>query len=997
MSMRNTVLLGIMAVLAATAPACTQETQEKTKDGPRTLSQVEATVSEIPLAKAHLEGNSQIKWDSGEVIGVFSDIQSPVPFSRANDGNVFMSDTPVKGNEFYAFYPYGDSCFDPSNPKVLHFSIDNGTTTGGKSPRLLVPMIAKAEGNHFSFKQTCGILHFSITGTRQLTSVCLKGNNEERLGGEYTVNLEESMPVLKGDGVNDNMRFSPASPIQLSESEAYDVYFLLPPMQFEKGFSLELGYQDASICKITEKAVTISRAVITSYYVDLDGTLKEEEDAIALERNALIELFNTMDGPNWGWHRDWCSSLPVGEWEGVYTNEKGYVYRIDLAGNSLRGQVSQAISLLSRLEHLEILWLQANDLTGPIPPEIKNLKNLKHLELWGTPLSGSIPEEMGELTHLEVLLLNSNPNLTGPIPPSIGNLTNLKWIRLSDCNLTGNIPEEITRLHNLEYPFESWGNELLSGTVPPAFGQWEYWNDYWGYIMQGTGLEFGDAVPQCPNFSVTLPDGTVKTADMLKNNKLTILFQWATWCGFSAQFLPIIKSAYRHFKQNGLEILSWADATENEEAIFQYIADNGILWPNFIAKGPDSNGAGGNQIKNYLFPKMDNNAYYPYRSFPSVNAFDSNGKLVYTNANSNQMETFVPFMDAWFDSDWKGDDESMYESSDYSRDGQVTQLQAASEGKGIDVIIMGDAYSDRLLANGTYSQQIQRTEEAFFSQEPYKSLRDRFNVFSVDVVSKNEFVMGETALSTNWESGRTNTLGGDSGKVFEYARKAVSDEAMDDAVIIVIMNVSTDIGGTCHMFGCPGGDYGRGVTISYIPAITDTENLSYTVSHEAGGHGFAKLADEYSLQLGSIPQDVVDYYVSCEPSGWWKNVDFTDNPQTVKWAAFISDDSYSSENIGVYQGGATYDYGVFRPTYNSTMRAQGDEQYNAPSRYAIWYRINKLAYGEGWTGTYSDFAAWDHAHPVSAAAAPAQKMNSVQKTFPPLAPPVIVSHSWREE
>lgn len=991
------VLIRLSALLSVIiVSACTQERLELSS-GLQQINKVEARVSEMPQTKAHLEEGTKIVWDLSDQIGVFSDTDNAVPFSKSGEGNTFKSDTPVKGNDFYAFFPYSNETFDPANRKVLHFSLGNESTAGGKNPVLTVPMIAKYDGSSFSFKQTCGILHFAITGTKQIKSIYLCGNNQETIGGKYTVNLDESIPVLSGNGNQTGIWHFPPSPVQLSESDAYDVYFLLPPMKFENGFTLELEYDQTAIRKRTDKAVTISRAVITNYYVDLDGTIKEEEDAKTLERNALIEFYNSLNGPNWGWHNNWCTDSPVGQWEGVSTDEEGFVYRIDLAGNNLSGQISQAIILLSRLKHLEILWLQGNDLSGPIPPVIKDLKSLKHLELWGTSISGPIPEEIGELTNLEVLLLDWNHNLTGPIPQSIGNLTKARQIRLSDCNLSGNIPVEITHLHNLEYPFECWGNNLLSGTIPPEFREWEYWDSFWGHIVVGTHLEFGDAIPHCPSFSVTLPDGTVKSADMVKDNKLTILFQWATWCGFSAQFLPIIKSAYRHFKQSGLEILSWADADESKESITQYISDNGILWPNFMAKSIDSeSGTGGNQIKGNMFPQSQKNAYYPYSSFPSINAFDSDGKLVYTNANSNQMETFVPFMDAWFDSDWTGEDETMYESTDYSRDGKVMQLQTASEGNGINVIIMGDAYSDRLLANGTYAQQAHRTQEAFFSQEPYKSLRNHFNVFSVDVVSKNEFVMGETALSTNWSSGKTNTLGGDTGKVFEYARKAVSEAAMDDAVIIVIMNVSTDIGGTCHMFDCPGGDYGRGVTISFIPALTALDRLNYTVSHEAGGHGFAKLADEYSLMIGEIPPEIKDYYSSSEPSGWWKNIDFIDDPQQVKWVRFINDNTYSSENIGVFQGGATYDYGVYRPTLNSTMRAQGNEQFNAPSRYAIWYRIGKLAYGSGWNGTYEDFVAWDQAHPKSAPAYKARR-NYVEKETTPPAPPVIVGHSWKED
>ena len=72
--------------------------------------------------------------------------------------------------------------------------------------------------------------------------------------------------------------------------------------------------------------------------------------------------------------------------------------------------------------------------------------------------------------------------------------------------------------------------------------------------------------------------------------------------------------------------------------------------------------------------------------------------------------------------------------------------------------------------------------------------------------------------------------------------------------------------------------------------------------------------------------------------------------------------------------------------------------YNAPSRYAIWYKIGKLAYGADWNGTYEDFVAWDAINRTSASHAPRKaQTNYVEKNFQPLAPPVVIHHSWRDQ
>ena len=720
--------------------------------------------------------------------------------------------------------------------------------------------------------------------------------------------------------------------------------------------------------------------------------IKQGKNIFLQEREALIAFYKLMNGPNWSRSDNWCSDKPLTEWYGIgstinWEDDRrydGHVRCIFLPGIGVSGDLKKAIEILEDLPYLEDFSIQGNPLKQPIPASIARLKGLRRISLWECQLTGKIPPELGNLEKMEYLEMFGNPELTGPIPASLGNLTEAKWINLNSCDLTGNIPVEITKLDKLVFPFDCWDNARMTGTVPAAFVQWKYWNDWWGHIVVGTGLTLEAATPTIPNFSVKLTDQSTVTADVVKDHKLTILYQWASWCGHSAKFLPLMRSAYKHFAKEGLYVLGWADAYEPAEKVLKHMSDNGIIWPSFLASDT-------NKIVGDLLPKSDRNAFYPYSAFPSINAFDSNGKLVYTNANSDQLTTFVPFMQKWFGSDWDGSDETLYESTDYSRDGRMTILQAAEAGNGIDIVVMGDAFTDRLLNDGTFFNEAKRAVDAFFSVEPYKSMRQFFNVYTVDVVSKTEVVHDETAFHTYWRGGNPNILGGDNDKVLKYARNAIGDARMDDALIFVLMNLDMNAG-TCHLFDCPGGDYGRGVTISYIPTFSEEKRFKEIVVHEAGGHGFAKLGDEYSVGRGTIPKDMIDYYRTNFRYGWWPNIDFTSDPAAVKWAPFIGDARYASEGIGVYQGGATYDWGIYRPTFQSVMTG-GDAWFNAPSRYAIWYRVMKLSQGAQWTGTYEDFVTYDLAHPAATAT---PQPNYVEKKSDPVAQPVIHDRSWRE-
>ena len=336
-----------------------------------------------------------------------------------------------------------------------------------------------------------------------------------------------------------------------------------------------------------------------------------------------------------------------------------------------------------------------------------------------------------------------------------------------------------------------------------------------------------------------------------------------------------------------------------------------------------------------------------------------------------------------------------YFSSDYSQDGVVSILQEASVGTDINIILMGDGFSDRQIADGTYANVMNKAMNAFFSAEPYESYRNYYNVYSVNVVSATEgYEHGGRRLETSFGSG-TYVSGNDS-RVIEYAKNAIPEEALDDALIIVLMNEDA-FAGTCFLYDCWSGDYGRGLSIAYFPTNSDSETFKNMLLHEAGGHGFAKLGDEYAYEyMGDIPQQNVAQARDKEPYGWWKNIDFIGDPTQVKWAQFIADPRYTAENIGCYEGAFTYWTGAWRPTVNSIMN-NNTGGFNAPSRYAIWYRINKLAYGDSWNGTYEDFVEYDAVNRTPAAVARRNaRRNCVEKNLPPLAPPVVVGHSWRD-
>ena len=68
----------------------------------------------------------------------------------------------------------------------------------------------------------------------------------------------------------------------------------------------------------------------------------------------------------------------------------------------------------------------------------------------GLPASGGIPLTLLDLTGLTLLSLKAN-SLQSSIPSAIGQLQQLTWLDLAQCALTGTVPQEMTTLKHLNH------------------------------------------------------------------------------------------------------------------------------------------------------------------------------------------------------------------------------------------------------------------------------------------------------------------------------------------------------------------------------------------------------------------------------------------------------------------------------------------------------------------------------------------------------------------
>ena len=98
------------------------------------------------------------------------------------------------------------------------------------------------------------------------------------------------------------------------------------------------------------------------------------QDGPPEERQALIDLYNATDGPNWAFNTNWNTAAPLSEWTNVNT-ENGHVVSV---GISTFGAVGTLPSSLTDLTFLERAVFRSNNLFGEVP----DLSSITTLEIF---------------------------------------------------------------------------------------------------------------------------------------------------------------------------------------------------------------------------------------------------------------------------------------------------------------------------------------------------------------------------------------------------------------------------------------------------------------------------------------------------------------------------------------------------------------------------------------------------------------------------------------
>ena len=231
-----------------------------------------------------------------------------------------------------------------------------------------------------------------------------------------------------------------------------------------------------------------------------------------------------------------------------------------------------------------------------------------------------------------------------------------------------------------------------------------------------------------------------------------------------------------------------------------------------------------------------------------------------------------------------------------------TLWQAKDTTKCIHIAFLAEGYQQHEMP--TFINDAKIAIEALFAHEPFKSMKERFNIVAVKSPSidsgtsePGNGIWKHTALSSHFDTFYSDRY------LTTLNLKDLHNLLAGTPYEHIIVLVNTDKYG------------GGGILNSYNLSMTHHPKYRPVVVHEFG-HSFAGLADEYAYETEDIPM----YPHDIEP--WEKNIT-TKVDFHGKWEDMIGKDS----KAGLYEGAGYSLKGVYRAYPDCRMRTNENHEF----------------------------------------------------------------------
>ena len=211
------------------------------------------------------------EWAQGAAISVFDGntgnsqyVYAGAPSERSGKFTVQELKASDVGMPYrYGVYPYMASTVVTGSGVVYIDLPQLQEGIPGKPGPESAVMIARSSDNNLEFKNLCGALVVRFTGAgKTLSRVTLTSLGNEILSGKGTVSFDgDGAPSAKLTSGTYSLRFKCASPVEIGSGQ--DIWFMVPPVTFSKGFSLKVEDGSGKDCELTvDTPVSVARGEI---------------------------------------------------------------------------------------------------------------------------------------------------------------------------------------------------------------------------------------------------------------------------------------------------------------------------------------------------------------------------------------------------------------------------------------------------------------------------------------------------------------------------------------------------------------------------------------------------------------------------------------------------------------------------------------------------------------------------------------------------------------
>ena len=287
------------------------------------------------------------------------------------------------------------------------------------------------------------------------------------------------------------------------------------------------------------------------------------------------------------------------------------------------------------------------------------------------------------------------------------------------------------------------------------------------------------------------------------------------------------------------------------------------------------------------------------------------------------------FLVKWPDSVHK--DEAEERSDDNAYLGTEVLHRSGPSERRIDVAVMGDGFTIDAPDQALEEKWAKLCLDVLWSEASYGEYRDYFNYYFVRLASLEEGV--DPALSPE-EKKKIE----EKNKTRTRKRKTEYSTALDCKAAGPQGQVMADRRLVYHWLKVgarevPGAD-DDGLVIAFARfgilgmgggGVANVGRPDRSVTVHEFGHAFGGLLDEYAVNPTKPPYEVRA-----------ANASMTNDPAKVPWAHFLEK---KVPGVGVFEGGATFKQGVWKPARSCAMNSAGNMNYCPVCREAVILRI----------------------------------------------------------